>query len=60
MLQWDESQRQYRCGVVSAAQRLSLPLAGVASRLARRWIGAGQGCDCSLEVDLSGTGPARP
>lgn len=61
-LRWNGATGQYRCGAVVLPQevlRAALPavlrwLAPVAtpglSRLAARWIAAGQGCDCSLEV----------
>ncbi len=61
-LLWDGAEGQYRCGALSApravlAQRLPgwlhplLPaLARLLPRLALRWISAGSGCDCSLEV----------
>jgi len=61
-LRWDERRAQYRCGAVvqpREALRAALPaglgwlapvLLPVLRRLAGRWIAAGQGCDCSLEV----------
>ncbi len=62
-LRWDPAQRQYRCGaLVEPAQVLAMALprwmAGFAgraapwlARLGPRWIAAGKGCDCTLEVD---------
>ncbi len=53
----------YRCGALSAPQAvlaqglprglraLAGPLALLLVPLARRWIAAGHGCDCSLEVE---------
>lgn len=56
-LWWSEADRQYRCAMVSGARRLWPRLPGLAERalqrLARRWIAAGVGCDCSAEVDTS-------
>jgi hypothetical protein len=60
-LRWESD--VYRCGAVSAPQAvlaqslprglgwLARPLAWLLARLAGRWIAAGQGCDCSLEVE---------
>jgi hypothetical protein len=41
-LRWDAE--RYHCGVVSAHPR------GLLGWLVRRWIAAGSGCDCSLDV----------
>ena len=61
-VRWDEALRSYRCGALTDAAgvlRPALPrglrwLAPVAApwlvRLGRRWIAAGLGCDCNLEV----------
>lgn len=61
-LRWDEHRAQYRCGAMvqpREALRVALPtglgwlvpvLLPVLRRPAGRWIAAGQGCDCSLEV----------
>jgi hypothetical protein len=48
-LQWASG--QYRCGVLAAPQAHVrwLP-AALVRRLARRWIGAGRGCDADLQV----------
>jgi hypothetical protein len=44
---------QYRCGVLLAPrQHLPWLPAGLARRLARRWIGAAQGCDADLDASL--------
>lgn len=40
-LQWDETGQRYRCGAFGGR----LPKAWVA-----RWIGAGRGCDCTLDT----------
>jgi len=61
-VQWDDPARRYRCGAITAPQEvLALRLPGwlcgpgsLAARLlpgpASRWIGAGQGCDSSLQI----------
>jgi hypothetical protein len=61
-LRWDAEAGLYRCGALSEPQavlalRLPTVLRGVSPllarglpRLARRWISAGSGCDCSLEA----------
>jgi hypothetical protein len=61
-VRWDAAARQYRCGALTDATGVlqqALPrglrwLAPVGrvllTRLGRRWIAAGQGCDCTLEV----------
>jgi hypothetical protein len=41
MLRWDDSTRRYRCGALGSGWWRSL---------ARRWISAGSGCDCALEI----------
>jgi hypothetical protein len=60
-LRWGDG--RYRCGALSSPQALlewRLPrglhglvpaLARLLARLAGRWIAAGRGCDCSLEVE---------
>ena len=62
VLRWLPSQRQYRCGALaepvgvvrerlpSALSPLAPGIGAVLRRLASRWIAAGTGCDCSLEV----------
>lgn len=69
---WEDSARQYRCSAVSAPERTlcaALPaglkgfapgLARVLRRLAKRWIAAGRGCDCSLETVVSREPQADP
>ena len=60
-LQWQESGKMYRCGLLQApSQRLqhfSKPMrallllpAALLAWLARRWISAGSGCDSTLDV----------
>lgn len=56
-LRWDAAQRRYRCQAVAEPQAL-LPVRGRAlapllQRLARRWIGAGLGCDCTLQAQAA-------
>lgn len=41
-LRWDTVQTRYRCMAAEAE--------GLFGRLARRWISAGSGCDCALEL----------
>jgi len=45
-LVWHETDRHYRCGVVTGQRLRWLPRA-----LARRWIAAGSGCDSTLARD---------
>ena len=66
-LRWNKTDRIYRCGVVEQPvpllQRVLPPgtrflarlLSTPVRRLARRWIAAGQGCDCSLQVSMTDT-----
>ena len=61
-LRWEEVRAQYRCGAMLQPREVlgaALPtglgwlapvLLPVLRQLAGRWIAAGQGCDCSLEV----------
>ncbi len=53
-LRWDAQLARYQCAMVSdpAAVWPRLPgaLRAPLKRLARRWIAAGAGCDCDLEV----------
>lgn len=53
-LRWDDDLGRYRCGMLRApADALpALPrwLARALAHLARRWIAAGSGCDCSVEA----------
>jgi len=58
-LNWDAAATQYRCGALAEPERwLPWLPAAWAQRLVRRWIAAAQGCDCSLQVDCSGSSPA--
>lgn len=62
-LRWEAAGYLYRCGamltpteVLQAAvpgRWLRVLLRPLLRRLAGRWIAAGQGCDCSLEVEVS-------
>lgn len=65
-LRWEAQLRQYRCGAMTAPQdvlRQALPprlsglgavlLVPLLTRMVRRWIAAGQGCDSSLEVQTA-------
>jgi hypothetical protein len=47
-LQWDETERQYRCGALGQG-RSQHALARLKAWVVRRWIAAGVGCDCDLE-----------
>ena len=54
-LRWDAMLQLYRCGVLGAAAgathaRRSAWLARARATIVGRWIAAGEGCDCSLEV----------
>lgn len=67
-LRWQPSGRQYRCGALTEAPevlrqclpgyvRPALPmLAWLLSRLGRRWVAEGVGCDCQV----AGLDDARP
>ncbi len=51
-LRWDEAGAHYRCGVVDEPGRwLPWLPAGLARRLALRWIAAADGCDSDLQTD---------
>jgi hypothetical protein len=62
-LRWDDGSALYRCGAMLAPNEvlraavpgrwLSSLLLPLLRRLAGRWIAAGRGCDCSLEVERS-------
>ncbi len=68
VLRWDEAGAQYRCGALVQPRkvlRAALPvglgwlaplLLPLLRRMAGRWIAAGQGCDCSLEVSTGEAG----
>jgi hypothetical protein len=45
-LEWSDEDRRYRCGILLKAAQGGRP----ARRLVTRWIGAGIGCDATLEV----------
>ena len=54
-LQWQAGEARYRCGMLadprSVWPRLPAWATAPLQRLARRWIAAGIGCDCSAELD---------
>ena len=54
-LRWTEADRRYHCDVVAAPRRWLRVLAwlpeAASRRLALRWIGAGRGCDASLQAE---------
>jgi hypothetical protein len=56
-VRWDAEARHYRCSAADDAARRLPGVPATAARalegLARRWIAAGKGCDCDLEVDAS-------
>lgn len=69
-LRWDaQGAALYRCGAIdepvlvlqqALPRRLHFlirPLAGSLARTAKRWIAAGQGCDSTVEVQLTRAGP---
>ena len=50
-LQWHGAEARYVCGVLAMPQRwLPWLPAGLARRLAARWIAAAQGCDATLDA----------
>lgn len=54
-VQWDDGAGRYVCGMVASPAHL-LPaglraLSAMVSRWARRFIAAGQGCDCDLSLE---------
>ena len=55
-LAWSQDQGLYRCGLVEDAEahlpRGLRPAAALLARLAKRFIAAGVGCDCNLQVDV--------
>ncbi|MEY2633942.1 MAG: hypothetical protein RIR00_2596 [Pseudomonadota bacterium] len=54
-LEWMAAEGRYHCGLLSRPADFirGLPAAWVPrwQRLARRWIAAGQGCDCDVALD---------
>lgn len=62
-LRWDDGGRHYRCGLLSAPRsvwpRCPAALVPLLQRLARRWIAAGIGCDCSAEAQAAPEPPHR-
>ncbi len=54
-LTWSTTEKRYFCGLLTAPAThfpgLPRALENPARRLLRRWIAAGQGCDCSAEVE---------
>lgn len=52
-LAWHGPERRYRCGALTEPQRwfgaAGRRWPGAARRLARRWIAAATGCDCTLQ-----------
>ncbi len=63
-LRWSEQEARYRCGAVTEPASVLPPLlrriAPLFSRLARRWIAAGTGCDSSVEAKAPLTPPPAP
>ncbi len=63
-LRWSEQEARYRCGAVTEPASVLPPLlrriAPLFSRLARRWIAAGNGCDSSVEAKAPLTPPPWP
>jgi len=58
-LTWAEDASRYHCGVLAQPDRwLPWLPARAAQALARRWIAAGQGCDCDLKVEKAAAGSA--
>ncbi|MES2888848.1 MAG: hypothetical protein V4739_12680 [Pseudomonadota bacterium] len=57
-VRWAPDQRRYTCGVVEAPQRWwPLPwrwTQRLAAHWSRRWIAAGRGCDCDIELQDPG------
>jgi len=59
-LQWRAGEGRYACGVLDDPGRwLPWLPSDLARRLARRWIAAGQGCDCDLEPEPAAPGLLR-
>jgi len=47
---WESAHRQYRCGALGGVGGAKGWLGGLRNRLVARWIAAGAGCDCALDV----------
>lgn len=72
-LRWDEHTQQYRCAAITAPQevlhdrlpqilhRLVPALTWLLGQGAQRWVAAGVGCDCDVQIDktASATAPER-
>jgi hypothetical protein len=54
-LQWSQAEQQYRCGALGDHVSGGRGVTGLRARLVGRWISAGSGCDCELEVSASPT-----
>jgi hypothetical protein len=60
-LVWQGGEKRYVCGVLDDPRHwLPLLPSGAARWLARRWIAAGTGCDCSLQTQTSPSPLALP
>lgn len=52
-LEWSGEETRYRCGLLAQPGnylRLPAALEGLAGRWVARWIAAGHGCDCDVDV----------
>ena len=53
-LEWVAEESRYRCGLISRPKHyfgwLPSAASGLMAHLLARWIAAGQGCDCSADV----------
>lgn len=58
-LVWVEDDRQYRCGALArrsiSTSLIAEYIARLQNRVIGRWIAAGTGCDCDLDVIRSST-----
>lgn len=56
-LTWSDADGCYRCGLLTAhathVRYLPAAVTPLARRLFARWIAAGQGCDCNVEVSAA-------